>query len=74
VKIERTARIESPRLAHPAQADDFIMEISKADADVRRRAVLAAGTARNVVSKHAGSTRVRRVNNPFLASNPGCSR
>jgi hypothetical protein len=34
VKIERTARIESPRLAHPAQAADFTMEISKADADV----------------------------------------
>jgi len=34
VKIERTVRIESPRLVHPEQAADFTMEVSKADADV----------------------------------------
>ncbi|MEK9165033.1 MAG: hypothetical protein AAB342_06700 [Chloroflexota bacterium] len=27
-QIERTARIYSPRLAHPAQATDFKMEVS----------------------------------------------
>lgn len=34
VKIERTVRIESPRLAHPEQAADFAMEVSSADAGV----------------------------------------
>jgi hypothetical protein len=34
VNIERTARVESPRLAHPEQAGDFTMEVSEADVDV----------------------------------------
>lgn len=29
-----TARIESPRLAHPEQSADFIMEVSKPDAEL----------------------------------------
>ena len=34
VEAERSARIESPRLAHPEQAAEFTMEVSTAHGDV----------------------------------------
>jgi hypothetical protein len=34
VQAEPTARIASPRLAHPEQATDFAMEISETDASL----------------------------------------
>jgi hypothetical protein len=34
VQVEATARIASPRLLHPEQAADFIMEVSNDDAGV----------------------------------------